>query len=453
MLFADLEQPDVALLGAGREGRSVWRQIRRRFSRKPLTIYTETPLGSEFTGDFQTDADQIREGPFDGAALGRHDFLVRSPGVSPYRSALLQASEAGARFTTATSLWFGENPAARTICITGTKGKSTTSALCAHLMREAGCRVQLAGNIGRPLLDCGGEDAGWWVIELSSYQLADLEARPTIAAILNLSDAHLEWHGGRQAYHSDKLRIAELSRDRPLVANYSDATLRELLRTRAGVKWFGRVGGFHVHDGALWGPDGRLDIEPSEVLPGEHNLLNIGAALTILELAGIDRPDLQAALGSFEGLPHRLQYLGSRGEVTFINDSMATTPVATLAALQALEGRVVTLIIGGTESTIKWSAALEKMRAYLPHAIIALPDSGPALVKVINASGLAPPAGTREAENLAEAVQIAREITPAGGTVLLSPGAPSFPQFRDFADRGGRFAELAGFRADEFGGG
>jgi UDP-N-acetylmuramoylalanine--D-glutamate ligase len=444
MLIADLELPRVAILGAGREGRSVWREIRRRFPRKPLVIYTETPITAAFAGDFQSENDRVVEGPLDGAELARHEILIRSPGISPYRKSLALAKQVGAEFTTATSLWFAEHPNARTICITGTKGKSTTSALTAHLLKASGCTVQLAGNIGRPLLDCRAADVDWWVIELSSYQLADLEAQPTIAVILNLSDAHLEWHGDGRTYRADKLRIADLCPEALLVANHGDAELCKALGERAGITWFGRPGGFHVHDRAVWGAGGQTVLESPAALPGEHNLSNLCAALTVLELAGAGSPNPQVALESFEGLPHRLQNLGARDGIAYVNDSMATTPVATLAALQALEGGAVTLIIGGTESDVDWNVALQKMHAHPPHAIIALPNSGPALVKAARAAGISPAAGLHEAADLADAVKTAREVTPAGGTVLLSPGAPSFPQFRDYADRGYQFSRLAG---------
>ena len=145
------------------------------------------------------------------AGLENFDILVRSPGISPYRKSMQRARAAGANLTSPSNLWFAAHPDQNTICVTGTKGKSTTSALLAHMLESCGFRVRLAGNIGLPLLACDDRDVDWWVIELSSYQLADLEADPDVSVILNLSSEHLDWHGNEQTYRQDKLRLAALA--------------------------------------------------------------------------------------------------------------------------------------------------------------------------------------------------------------------------------------------------
>jgi UDP-N-acetylmuramoylalanine--D-glutamate ligase len=443
----ELNNRNVAVLGAGREGRAVWRAVRRQLPDLPLTFYCEDPPRGEFAGDFNTALDHVVVGPLDGQALARHEILVRSPGISIYREELLQARRSGVTFTTPTGLWFAEHPQARTLCITGTKGKSTTAALAAHLLNSAGIAASLGGNIGEPLLDCRERVPDWWVIELSSYQLADLEARPSISVILNLSDAHLAWHGGPDAYRRDKLRIATLAGARPLVANHADAELRERLRGRAGVTWFNREDGFGVRGEVLCREGAEMARLPLPGLPGAHNLSNLAAALTALELAGVGAPVIPDALENFAALPHRLQILGARDGVLYVNDSLSTTPVATVAALEAFADRPVTLLLGGEASAVDWSASIARMKSCPPHAIIALPDSGPSLAESVRAAGLAPAAGIHRADRLERAVELARGLTPEGGVVLMSPGAPSFPHFRSYAERGEQFAGLAGFQA------
>jgi UDP-N-acetylmuramoylalanine--D-glutamate ligase len=447
MRIADLENLDVAILGAGSEGRAVWRAIRRLSETLPLTIYCEDPPEGVFARAFDARADRVLVGPLEAAALARHDVLVRSPGFSPYRQELRAARRAGVKFTTPTGLWFNDHAQARTLCITGTKGKSTTAALTAHLLEAAGLRCQLAGNIGEPLLDCVGADPDWWVIELSSYQLADLRARPSIAVILNVSDAHLAWHGGPRAYRRDKLRIADLAGERPLVINFADEELRSRFADRSGVTWFNRADGYRVEGQALYRAGQQIAHLPLPGLAGPHNLANLAAAMTAIELTGAQAPDLPGGLAGFAALPHRLQVLGERDGLLFVNDSLSTTPVATLAALRTFAGRAVTLLLGGEQSQVDWSLHGAAMRACPPDAIIALPDSGPRLAMALHAAGVQAGRGVHPAASLAEAVGLAKSLTPRGGVVLLSPGAPSFPHFRSFADRGEQFACLAGFAA------
>ncbi len=142
-----------------------------------LALITESLPGEGFQ-QLLLPEDRLIIGPLSEAGLENFELLVRSPGVSPYRDSIRRASAAGAVVTTPSNLWFAEHPTEKTICITGTKGKSTTSALLAHMLESCGFRVQLAGNIGLPLLSCDREKVDWWVIELSSYQLADLQASP-----------------------------------------------------------------------------------------------------------------------------------------------------------------------------------------------------------------------------------------------------------------------------------
>lgn len=450
MLTSELAAADVGILGAGREGASAARFLRRLFPRKHLTVYAESGVSDEQRSRFDETLDRFIPGPFDARLLARHDVLVRSPGVSPYRPELQSARDAGVRFTSASSLWFSAHPGARTICITGTKGKSTTAALTAHLLRAAGARVQLAGNIGQPLLDCPDDAADWWVIELSSYQLADLEGFASIGVLLDLSDEHLDWHGGGEQYRRDKLRILGLLDGGPLVCDPSRPELRERLADHPDLHAFGQAGGFQVRDGALWVDGERQDEPLVAALRGRHNLGNLAAALTAVRLAGyeLDRP--LGALRDFTGLPHRQQVLGQSHGLSWINDSLATTPVATLAALEAFSAGGITLLVGGLDRGIDWGQAMLRLRdELLPHAMITLPDSGPGLAARMQEAGVEPPGGIHQAGDLVEAVALARRVSAPGGTVLLSPGAPSFPRFENYADRGRQFARLAGLEIEE----
>ena len=175
MIDAGFESARVAILGTGREGRAAWRYLRSRYPSIQLTLIDENPPDAAVS-DALTDRDRVLTGQLSQIGLENFDVLVRSPGISLYRSSLQSAIAAGVKVTSPSSLWFAAHRDQRTVCITGTKGKSTTSALLAHLLTACGHRVRLAGNIGKPLLECDDREVDWWVIELSSYQLADLEA-------------------------------------------------------------------------------------------------------------------------------------------------------------------------------------------------------------------------------------------------------------------------------------
>ena len=165
-------------------------------------------------------------------------MLVRSPGISPYRNSIQQALGNGTKMSRQAPSGLRSIQDENTICVTGTKGKSTTSALLAHMLRACGYRVCLAGNIGLPLLACQDQEVDWWVIELSSYQLADLQATPDISVILNLSSEHLDWHGSEERYRQDKLRLVDLAAGGPVVANAADPALKARWRdgtTRHGL--------------------------------------------------------------------------------------------------------------------------------------------------------------------------------------------------------------------------
>jgi len=443
-----LKRSRVAILGTGREGQVAWRHLREKYPDIDLALIDESCPDPEFARQL-TGRDSLKTGPLSEAELETFDVLVRSPGVSPYRNSMQRALAAGAKVITPSTLWFAENPSAKTICVTGTKGKSTTSALIAHMLKACGLQVCLAGNIGLPLLACQDREADWWVIELSSYQLADLQAKPDISVFLNLSSEHLDWHGNEQRYRQDKLRLVALAQARPVIANASDEALHKKLGGRKNTAWFNAEKGFRVVGSDLYDGDTRLSAKPPPGLPGRHNLANIAAALTVLRSAGAEPQTGLESLQTFSCLPHRLQSLGERGGVQFVNDSISSTPVSTAAALEAFFDREVTLIVGGFDRGLDWKPYMDTVRSRLPLAIIGIPDNGSRIIAEMEQLDIIPRKGLHRCQQLSEAVELAKKLTPAGGVALLSPGAPSFPQFQDYRDRGQQFAGLCGFSFNE----
>jgi UDP-N-acetylmuramoylalanine--D-glutamate ligase len=442
MRWAELAGRRVAVLGFGAEGRAACRAYRARWPEQALHLFCsedEAALASALDDARLT----IDTTPANPDSLRAFDIVIKSPGVSPYKPPVADAIAAGVRFTSGSAIWFAEHPHANTIAVTGTKGKSTTTALIAHLLRAGGVRTALAGNIGLPLLDLPEDErAAAWVIELSSFQCHDLAASPRVALVTNLIEEHLDWHGSGARYVADKLRILGDREHTIAVLNADDPTLAGI-QTRGDVRWFGSGQRWQVADGAIR-HDGEavlaLDALP---LPGLHNAHNLCGALAALAASGFDARALAPHARSFRPLPHRLQTLGARDGITYVNDSIATTPQAALAALAHWRGREVVLLVGGHDRGLDWAAFARAIAAQPPRAIVATGASGPRIADLLAQHGLG--ARVLRGGDFDDAFARARAALAAGGVLLLSPGAPSFGQFRDYAERGRRFAELAGF--------
>jgi UDP-N-acetylmuramoyl-L-alanine---L-glutamate ligase len=377
---------------------------------------------------------------------------VRSPGVSIHRPELRALLEASVPVTTATSLWLCEHGNAGVLGVSGTKGKSTSAALAAHLARAAGLRVALAGNVGAPALDLlDGEPAQLVVLELSSYQIADLRCGPELVLLTNLFREHSDWHGSEQAYRAEKLRLLALPGVRGAVLNGRDRALVSAGAAAAiEISLYGTPAGWAAGErGITRGGELRL---AAGALPlrGEHNALNLCGALAALEALGIEPPPLAQALAGFEPLAHRLQELGHGAGVTWVDDSISTTPESTIAALASFPQGEIVLIAGGQDRGQDY-AELARALAERGAGLVGVPSTGARLVACATAAGVSG-ARARIAADLGEAVRLARELAvpPAGASheraravVLLSPAAPSYDHFRDFEERGERFAALA----------
>ena len=447
-----LEGQRVALWGWGREGRAAWRALRARGDR-PLALFCNAVEANEARG---LDPALVIEPLASAERLSAYDVVVKSPGISPYAPEVQAAQAACTRFVGGTGLWFAaradeDGVVANAVCVTGTKGKSTTTALLAHLLRAGGARTALAGNIGMPLLELLDAQPEYWAIELSSYQtgdVADSGARPQVAVVLNLFPEHLDWHGSHERYVADKLRLVTDARPRIAVLNAADPRLSSLRLADSDVRWFNRADGWHLRDDALYRGDARVMDTASLPLPGRHNRGNLCAVLTALEALGLDAAALAPHAAGFQPLPHRLQWLGRRDGIAWVNDSISTTPHATLAALEVFRGQPVAVLVGGHDRGVDWQGFADAMQAHAPAAIVTMGANGPRIHDLLAPVAVGGAFVLGAASNLEEAVAIARASLPGGGVVLLSPGAPSFGAYQDYTARGRHFARLAGFDPD-----
>jgi UDP-N-acetylmuramoylalanine--D-glutamate ligase len=463
--FSELEGARVGVWGAGREIVSFADQLARRlpsaqiavaaFDSPPAQDIRETLKAPDARiviagGAAPTGIAEVTAGDGIGDGVRGHEVIealsgcnvvVRSPGVSIYRPELRAVREAGTEVTTATALWLAERGGVGVIGVTGTKGKSTTAALTSHLARAAGRTVRLAGNIGVPALDLLDEEpADVTVVELSSYQTADLRTGPEVALVTSLFREHTDWHGSEEVYRADKLRLLGLPGVRAAVVNWRDERLREELGTASEVLRYGVPEGWDVvPEGiALNGEPRARSAELS--LLGEHNALNLCGALAALEALGIE-PALPGSLQGFQPLAHRLQTVLERDGVVWVNDSISTTPESTLAALASFPGRELILIGGGQDRGQDYEQ-LGIVLAERSATVIGVPTTGPQLLAAARAAGVQI-ARVIEAPDLREAVALARSTAQPGAVVLLSPAAPSYDNYRDFEQRGEFFRMLA----------
>jgi len=456
--ISQLDGKRVALWGWGREGRAAFAVLRARLPLLPLTLFC--PAAEAEAARAETAGALTVLGEPDAAALGSFDVVIKSPGISPYQPMALAAAAQGTVFIGGTALWFAEHAGADgvvhdTVCVTGTKGKSTTTALLAHLLRAAGKRTGLVGNIGLPLLEVldAQPAPAYWAVELSSYQTGEVArsgARPQVAVVLNLFPEHLDWHGSEQQYVADKLLLVTAANPQIAVLNAADPLLRNLALPHSEVVWFNQPQGWHMRGETVFRGEQAVFDTRDTPLPGRHNRGNLCAVLAALEALGLDAVALAPAVQQFRPLPNRLQQIGRAAGLLYVNDSISTTPHASLAALDCFAGQRIALLVGGHDRGLDWSDFIAHMaQDEPPLEIVTMGSNGPRIHAMLAPLAAAGRFGLHAAQDLPEAMALARRaLGEQGGVVLLSPGAPSFGAYRDYVARGRHFAELAGFDPD-----
>jgi UDP-N-acetylmuramoylalanine--D-glutamate ligase len=441
--FSELDGATIGVWGAGREIRSFASQLHRRLPASRIAVVALDDAGATVAPQLIERGARVVTGLSVVAELGSCDAVVRSPGVSIYRDELRELRERGVPVTTATALWLAETGGAGVIGVTGTKGKSTTATLIAHIAGVAGQTVHLAGNIGAPVLDLLDTPLDDLVVlELSSYQIADLTRGPEVAVVTNLYPEHIDWHISDGNYRADKLRLLGLPGVRARVVNGRDAALVTDGRVCGDTACFGLPDGWDAVPAGI-ALDGTIVVASAHLpLRGEHNALNLCAALTALDVARVALPPLPAALQGIRALPHRLEVVADRDGIVWVDDSISTTPESTLAALQSFSERAIVLIGGGQDRAQDYTR-LSRELAARDAAVIGLPVTGTRLVSAARSAGV-PPERALEVPDMQAAVALARTIARGGSAVLLSPAAPSYNAYLNFEQRGADFRERIG---------
>ncbi len=449
MRVADLATRRVAVWGLGREGRAAVGFLRRHHPRLPLLMLDDAadtqPLDEVGAGiDYVFGVDRIAK------AIEKVDIIVKSPGVSLYRREIQFARGKGIAVTSLLNLWFAEHLDVTTICVTGTKGKSTTASLIAHIMAKLGRQVALVGNIGVPITAIDSATAEFAVIEVSSYQAADFDGSCDVAVLTSLFPEHIDWHLSVDNYFRDKANL--LSRGRSCIINRETPAKVEPLigRPSRPKKFFNDERGIHARGRQISDGERVLGQISNPYLARPHNSSNLCAALTVAKSLGFDPEAALDAVGGFCGLPHRQQELGEVGGHLFVDDSISTIPESTIAALAVYADRDVAVIVGGYDRGIDYGKLVETVMGGAAKAIICVGNSGQRIYSLArSAANRSRDKGCAiyKAKSMEDAVAVARQVTPPGGVVLLSPAAPSYGHYRDYIARGRDFAVEAGFAA------
>ena len=414
--WSDLRQRRVAIWGLGREGRASLRRLR------DLGV---TPL---LVGQDADEVDGLEVVAFDHGGrelLIGSDAIVKSPGISRYGAQF--RAVAGTPVFGGLGLWLAEVDRSRVLCITGTKGKSTTTTVAGSLLNGLGEKHLLAGNLGVPPWDPEvGVDFAWWVVETSSYQALDVEIGPVVVAVTSLSEDHLSWHDNSvETYYRDKLSLCTRPGVSSVVADSSLRAHEQLLGPH--VRWVDR-------EASSWADNGRL--------LGAHNRRNAEIARQSLQELGVagldDEALLTRAFASYEPLPHRLTLVGTVGGVDFVDDSISTNVLSTTAAVTSFRGRRTALLVGGLERGIDYRPLADAISPDV--RVFTMPANGAAIGEVLRGAGVE---AVENCASLEDAVRAAAAWAAPSGVVLLSPAAASFDRFADYIARGNAFAAAA----------
>ena len=445
-----LEGKRIVLVGCGREGISTYRFIRSILPLQPLAIADQDlnlfEKYPEFISDFGLD---FNLGTAYLSGLNSFDLIIKTPGVS-FKDLLEQPTRE--KISSQTDL-FLRMFSKQVTSITGTKGKSTTSSLIKHIVSKHTDNVILVGNIGLPPFEMLQQINEKTIIicELSSHQLQYITVAPHISILLNLFEEHLDHYNSYLEYQLSKLNIA-LNQEPGdhFIYNHDDLCIAGLLKEYSlpGTKH-----PFSVSEPVLNGAWSDLkevhltlstdllfyDLTSPRYLPGQHNVLNIMAALLACLLNEIPSQLIFEGIGDFKGLEHRIEYVGDYHGIKYYNDSISTIPQATIAAVTTLK-EVNTLILGGFDRGIDYTVLIDFLASSDIRNLIFIGQAGERICKMLSSTGM-PGKHFFMATDYDEVAILAREHTKPGSICLLSPAAASYDMFKNFEERGKVFKE------------
>lgn len=388
----------VLILGYGKEGLMTEKYLKQYFPNLKIDI-----------ADQKTDKNYLKK-------QAGYDLIIKTPGI--------QKELMTNHYTTATNIFFSQLKNNITIGVTGSKGKSTTASLIYTILKEAGKKVRLVGNIGNPMLEVllkPIDEEEIFVIELSSYQLDDIEYSPHIAVVTNLFPEHMDYHGSIENYYAAKKNIIKFQNATDyLVFNKKNKELK---------KWSKK---------AVTKDFNEINLENISVpLLGNHNLENVKAAIAVANILNIPKNAIKQGIENFKSLSHRLEFVGEFEGIKFYDDAISTTPESTIAAILALPN-TDTILLGGLNRGYDFSKLALAIKKSKIKNIVFFPDSGYAIEKEIFEKSQKK-YSTLHTKSMNEAVEFAFENTQIGKICLLSSASPSYSIWKNFEEKGDQF--------------
>lgn len=447
------------ILGAARQGLALARWLSRHGSR--VTLSDSRPA-ADLSAAIASLADtnvQWAPGGHPLELLNDADVLCLSGGVPLTLPIVQEAVRRGIPLSNDTQI-FMESVPCKTIGITGSAGKTTTTTLVSemakldyqHRQSQRG-RSYVGGNIGDPLInyldEMTADDLA--ILEISSFQLEQMTKSPNVAAILNITPNHLDRHGTMEAYTAAKARILDFqSANDTAVLSHDDQGAWKLKdRIKGSLMTFSLdlldegLDGAYLNDGLLNLRMGHaylpLLLREKIQLRGDHNVANVLAAFAIGHAAGFKLDNMLEAVEEFRGVPHRLQFVRELRGARWYNDSIATAPERSMAAIHAFSEPIV-LLLGGRDKNLPWQDIASLIHQRVDH-VVAFGEAAELIERTLSAVEGERRTDLHRVGSLEEAVQKAAEITCAGDVVLLSPGGTSYDAFKDFAERGDHFTK------------
>lgn len=440
----------IVILGFGREGTSTYKFLRKYLPKQPFTVADKNKeillpekrkprcvnlvLGEDYDQN-----------------LNDYDLIIKSPGVSIERLNYYIDSRKLSSQTQIFMQFFAE----QTIGVTGTKGKSTTTSLIYHILHENHKDAILAGNIGIPFFDIIDKITPntTVVAELSAHQLQFVTRSPHIAILLNLFPEHLDFFNSFSSYQNAKINIIDFQKENDyFIFNYDDAQTFKILDNHDYKRLYLSYSRNHVVKSGMYSIENKIimnndgdpieeyDFSIFENLPGRHNFNNYMAAILACRTLNVTEEEIKQAVGSFKGLEHRIEFVGTIDGIHFFNDSISTIPEAAIAAMEAVN-RVNTLILGGYDRGIEYHRLYEFLKESDVKNIVFTGPAGKRMSEEIGEDYLQKINYIVE-EQFDKIVEFAFANTTKGYTCLLSPAAASYDQFKNFEERGNCFKQL-----------
>lgn len=433
MKLSDVQQMAVAVWGGGRDGRA---SVEYCLANQCQVVLVSDDPSTDIPS--QDTARDLAVELVSSSELESLDiqFLIRSPGISRYRPEIEQLTKRGIQSSNLLALWLADQPPERVIGVTGTKGKSTTATIIEQLLRTTGQKVCLAGNIGVPVTHVSG-DVKTVVLEVSSYQASDCTTSPAIGVLTALGQDHITWHGSLERYHHDKVNLFAHSQLEKMIFHLDDnvvtrtldpiratshrftspLAIQDLLERSRTAGVYERMGNTTFPRNLMLAIHAAYAAEPS--LTGEHVL---------------------DALENLVPLPSRQNTIGMVNGVTFIDDALASNPMATIAAIERFSSSQLVVIIGGQDRTVDYGDLITALNTH-QHVVqvVLMGDHNDILANRIEP--LIDRCQRVYSHDVGQAVQIGLTMAPSGGVILFSPAAPTPSLLGDYTDRSDSFQQ------------